>query len=84
MAEHADSVKIYSLVFVALIVLTGVTTGVAYVNLGPFSFIVAITIAIVKMLLVALYFMHLRHSTMLTRIVVGGELIYDQVQDSTG
>ena len=76
MTEHTDSVKTYALVFVALIVLTGVTTGVAYIDLGPFSLVVAITIAIVKMLLVALFFMHLRHSTMLTRIVVGGGLLW--------
>ena len=76
MSEQADSVKIYTLVFIALLVLTGVTTGVAYIDLGRFSFIVALSIAVVKMLLVALFFMHLRHSTMLTRIVVGGGLLW--------
>jgi len=76
MSEHADSVKTYTLIFLALIALTGVTTAVAYVDLGAFSVIVALTIAVVKMLLVALFFMHLRHSTMLTRIVVSGGLLW--------
>ena len=76
MSEHADSVGTYTLVFLALIVLTGVTTAVAYVDLGPFSVIVALAIAVLKMLLVALFFMHLRHSTILTRIVVGGGLLW--------
>ena len=76
MSEHADSVRTYTLVFLALIVLTGVTTAVAYIDLGPFSVVVALAIAVLKMLLVALFFMHLRHSTILTRIVVGGGLLW--------
>ena len=76
MSEHADSVKTYTLVFLALIALTGVTTAVAYLDLGPISVVVALAIAVVKMLLVALFFMHLRHSTMLTRIVVGSGLLW--------
>jgi cytochrome c oxidase subunit 4 len=76
MTEHTDSVTTYTLVFVALLVLTGVTTAVAYVDLGAFSVVVALAIAVVKMLLVALFFMHLRHSTTLTRIVVIGGLLW--------
>src|SRR5215510_5102836 len=76
MSEHADSSKIYILVFLALLALTGVTTAVAYVDLGPFSVVVALAIAVVKMLLVALFFMHLRHSTALTRVVVIGGLLW--------
>jgi cytochrome c oxidase subunit 4 len=76
MSEHTDSVTTYTLVFVALLVLTGVTTAVAYVDLGPFSVVAALAIAVVKMLLVALFFMHLRHSTTLTRIVVIGGLLW--------
>jgi len=76
MSEHADSAKTYTLVFVALLALTGVTTAVAYLDLGHFSVVVALAIAVVKMLLVALFFMHLRHSTTLTRIVVIGGLLW--------
>ena len=76
MSEHADSTKTYTLVFLALLALTAITTAVAYVDLGHFSVVVALAIAVVKMLLVALFFMHLRHSTMLTRIVVLGGLLW--------
>src|SRR5436309_12563460 len=76
MSQHADSPKAYTMVFLALLALTGITTGVAFVDLGPFSVVVALAIAIVKMLLVALFFMHLRHSTVLTRIVVAGGLLW--------
>src|SRR5579872_4137752 len=76
MSEHADSPKTYTLVFVALLALTAITTAVAYVDLGHFSVVAALAIAVVKMLLVALFFMHLRHSTTLTRIVVLGGLLW--------
>jgi cytochrome c oxidase subunit 4 len=76
MSEHVDSVKTYAAVWIILLILTGVTTTVAYVDLGAFSVVVAMTIAVVKMLLVALFFMHIRHSTHLTRLVVAGGLIW--------
>jgi cytochrome c oxidase subunit 4 len=76
MSEHVDSIKTYAAVWIVLLILTGVTTAVAFVDLGPFSVVVALTIAVVKMLLVALFFMHIRHSTNLTRLVVAGGLIW--------
>jgi cytochrome c oxidase subunit 4 len=76
MTEHVDSVKTYVLVFLGLIVLTVVTTAVAFVDLGPFSVVAALGIACCKMLLVALFFMHLRHSTRLTKLVVAGGLVW--------
>ncbi len=76
MSQHIDSVKTYTLVFVLLILLTVTTTGVAYLDLGHFSVVVALTIAVVKMLLVALFFMHIRHSTQLTKVVVVGGLLW--------
>jgi cytochrome c oxidase subunit 4 len=76
MSEHIDSIKTYALVFAGLIVLTVVTTAVAFVDLGPFSVVVALIIAVCKMLLVALFFMHIRHSTKLTKLVVVGGLLW--------
>jgi cytochrome c oxidase subunit IV len=74
--HHIDSVRTYTVIFLTLIVLTFVTTGVAYIDLGPFSVVVALAIAVVKMLLVALWFMHIRHSTRLTKLVVSGGLVW--------
>ena len=76
MTQHVDSIKTYALVFAALIAATVITTAVAFVDLGPFSVVVALAIAVGKMLLVALFFMHLRHSTRLTRLVVAGGLLW--------
>ena len=74
--EHVDSVGSYILVFAGLIALTVITTAVAFVDLGAFSVVAALVIATCKMLLVALFFMHLRHSTQLTRVVVLGGLVW--------
>src|SRR6516225_2544250 len=76
MSEHIDSVKTYTLVFLVLIAGTIVTTAVAFVDLGPFSVVAALVIAVCKMLLVALFFMHVRYSTRLTRLVVLGGLLW--------
>jgi cytochrome c oxidase subunit 4 len=76
MSEHIDSVKTYALVFAGLICLTIVTTAVAFIDLGPFSVVVALAIAVCKMLLVALFFMHVRHSTKLTKLVLLGGVMW--------
>ena len=74
--QHVDSVTTYVLVFLGLICLTVATTAVAFVDLGAFSVVVALGIACCKMLLVALFFMHVRHSTKLTKLVVLGGLLW--------
>ena len=78
MDPHAAAAqkKIYFLVFGALLVLTLITTGVAFINLGPLNTPVALTIAMTKAALVAIYFMHLRHSTFLARVFAGAGLIW--------
>ena len=57
-------------------VLTAVTTLVAFADLGPFNTIVALTIAMTKAILVVLFFMHVRYSSRLTWIVVGGGVFW--------
>jgi cytochrome c oxidase subunit IV len=74
--QHIDSVTTYVLVFLGLIFLTVATTAVAFVDLGPFSVVAALGIATCKMLLVALFFMHVRHSTKLTKLVLVGGLLW--------
>jgi cytochrome c oxidase subunit 4 len=76
MQEHVDSIKPYTLVFLALLILTAATTVVATIDLGPLNVVMALLIAVVKMMLVALFFMHLRHSTILTKVVVGGGMLW--------
>jgi len=53
--------KVYIGVFLGLLVLTGVTVGVSYLDLGPFDLLVAMIVAVAKASLVILYFMNLKH-----------------------
>src|SRR5215475_8914635 len=76
MAEDVDSAATYLLVFAGLVVMTIATTAVAFVDLGPFSVVAALVIATCKMLLVALWFMHVRHSSRLTKLVLVGALLW--------
>jgi cytochrome c oxidase subunit 4 len=76
MSETIVPLRIYYTVFLVLLVLTGLTTGVAFFDLGLFSPIVALTIAVVKASLVVLFFMHLRYSTRLTWVVGGAGIFW--------
>lgn len=70
MSEHIVPPKVYYMVFAALIALTATTTAVAFVDLGVFNPVVALVIAVIKGLLVILFFMHVRYSTRLTAIIL--------------
>jgi len=70
MSQQVVPQKTYLMVFFGLIGLTVLTTGVAYIDLGPFNTVAALVIAFSKMLLVVLFFMHLRHSSGLVRVVL--------------
>ena len=63
-------------IFVALIALTGLTTGVAFIDLGFFNPVVALSIAVLKASLVVLFFMHMRWSSKLTWVVGGSALFW--------
>jgi cytochrome c oxidase subunit 4 len=67
---HVVPRKVYFAVFATLMVLTAVTVFVAFRDLGPWNTVVAMGIAVTKATLVVLYFMHLRYSDRLTRIVI--------------
>jgi cytochrome c oxidase subunit 4 len=67
---HIASVKSYVSIFLTLMALTAITVAVAYVNLGQFNKVVALGIASLKATLVILYFMHVKYSSHLTKLVV--------------
>ena len=81
MTHPTVSLRLYVGIFAALIALTGLTVAVAFFDLGGgrlhfVNAIVAITIAVVKALLVVLYFMHVRYSSRLTWIFVGAGVFW--------
>jgi len=63
MTGHILPRKTYYAVGFALLVLFLLTVMIAYIDLGPFNLVVALTIAIAKATLVVLYFMHVRFSS---------------------
>jgi len=78
MSEHSNSehpkssaLTTYFSVWAALLVGTFITYKVAYIDLGRFNAAVALTIASIKALLVALFFMHLKgaHERLLKLVV---------------
>lgn len=76
MPQHVVPRKAYFAVFAVLVVLTAVTTGVAFIDLGPWNTVVALAIAFTKATLVVLIFMHVKYSPRLTQIVVAGGLFW--------
>lgn len=76
MSGHIAAKGTYYAIFATLLVLTGATVGVAFINLGALNFPVALGIAIVKATLVILFFMHLKYSSQLTKMVVGLALFF--------
>ena len=71
-SDHVVSIKLYSAIFGALLVMTLATAGAAFIDLGGnLNTVVAMLIAACKALLVILFFMHVRYSSRLTWVFVG-------------
>jgi cytochrome c oxidase subunit IV len=75
-AGHVSPVSLYVTIFMALMVLTAVTVGAAFVNLGQFNFLVAMVIAVFKASLVVWYFMHVKYQSRLTKLTVATGLFF--------
>ena len=68
--------KTYLAIFAVLVVLTLVTTEVAFFNFGLMNPVIALTIAVIKATVVVLYFMHMKYSSRLTMIVGGAGIFW--------
>jgi cytochrome c oxidase subunit 4 len=76
-ATHHVSLATYFVVFAALMILLVVTVVAAFViNLGRVNIIVALFIAIVKAVLVVLFFMHVKYASRLTKIFVSAAFLW--------
>ena len=58
---HVSPLSTYLSIFAALMVLSAITVGAAFVNLGSLNPIVAMAIAVLKATLVILFFMHVKY-----------------------
>jgi cytochrome c oxidase subunit IV len=70
MSGHVAPKSMYYMVFLALMIGTGLTVAAAFVDMGALNNVVMLAIACVKAALVILFFMHVRWSTRLTWVVV--------------
>jgi len=70
MSEHIIEKKIYYTVFGSLMALLGATVALAYIHLGKLNMVAAVSIAVIKAVLIILYFMHVRYSSRLLWIFV--------------
>ena len=68
--HHVVSPLIYIIIGGSLLVLTGLTVGASFLELGIFNPIVALLIACIKAVLVVLFFMHVKYSSKLTKLTV--------------
>src|SRR5258708_15518138 len=74
--HHISPVSTYITVFLALMVFTTITVLVSRIHLGALNVLVAIGIAVTKAVIVVLYFMHVKWSHKLVKIVVSGALLW--------
>lgn len=77
MAQHTEHSEhrhptpgLYVVILLALVVGTCATWAIAFVNLGIFNPVVALTIAVIKAVLVILFFMHIYYSSKLTKLTI--------------
>lgn len=73
---HIPQVRTLVLVWLALMLATGLTTAVSYVELGWFNIVIALLIAVCKASLVAWIFMGVRFTTNLTKLFVVAGLVW--------
>jgi len=66
MMHQAESTFRYLTTFLMLLMLLALTVAVSFVHLGSLNWVAALTISILKALLIAYYFMHLRSTSRLT------------------
>jgi cytochrome c oxidase subunit 4 len=69
-SKHIVSPVVYIIIFVSLMLGTGITIWAAFQNFGKFNIVIALAIATIKATLVVLYFMHARYSPKRTQLVI--------------
>jgi cytochrome c oxidase subunit IV len=75
--EHISTVGSSVVIWIILLVCTGLTAAVAFVDLGPANTIVALSIATFKAILVVLFFMHVKYThEKLTPLVIASAIFF--------
>jgi cytochrome c oxidase subunit 4 len=75
-AHHGPGPKIYFATFAALMILMAITVAVAFVPLGYFNLPVALTIAVIKTVLIIMFFMEVKYGTKLLWVFVASGFLF--------
>lgn len=76
MKQPAVSIKAYTFTFLALLALVLITSLIGFLDLGPFTMVVALTIATMKAILIASFFMHALYESKVIRVILAGGVIW--------
>ena len=76
MEEKITPRRTYLFVYLALLLLLGTTVGAAFLDLGVWNTVIAVTIAFAKAMLVLLFFMGIRYSDNLSRLYAAAGFIW--------
>jgi cytochrome c oxidase subunit IV len=76
MTGHILPTRVYYTIFAILIFCTYLTVQAAFIDMGVFNAVVALTIAVFKATIVVLFFMHVKYSPKLTWLVVIGSVFW--------
>jgi cytochrome c oxidase subunit 4 len=76
MSQPTVSARTYTFTLLALLGLTLLTSLLALLDLGQFSFIAGVAIAVLKASLIVAIFMHALYDTKLIRVVLAGGVIW--------
>jgi cytochrome c oxidase subunit IV len=74
--RHIVPISTYLIVFAALMILLIITVVVAYLPLGYFNLPVAMTIAIIKGVLIVMYFMEVKYGNRLLWVFAASSFIW--------
>ena len=76
METNTRAGKFYWRNCIALMLLLAATWSIGYIDLGMFNVIIGLSIGIIKALLVALFFMHIKGSSRLLRLAATAGIIW--------
>ncbi len=76
MTEEITPARTYVVVGITLLLLTALTLGIHFIDLGPLNLVAALGIAGAKAALITWYFMNARHSSRMTLIIVFAGMLW--------
>ncbi|MDB6146972.1 MAG: caa(3)-type oxidase, subunit [Spartobacteria bacterium] len=76
MQSTTHSPKLYWKLWATLMFLLALTWAIGYVDFGFFNLVIALTIALTKAVLIALFFMHIKGSSRLLHVAAAAGLLW--------